>query len=192
MTIFTNPADAAPEAAAGYIRAVLDMLGDRDPMAVLAATADELRGLSVDVSPAALRRPEAPGRWSVGEVLAHLADSELVWAFRLRMVLGQERPALAGYDQDAWAGRFAYSELEPRASIDRFSFVRDWNLALLGAMPDEDFDRTGMHAERGDESVRHMTQLYAGHDLVHLAQIRRILASGAALDHDRPNPGNEA
>lgn len=176
MTIFTNPADAAPDAAAGYIRAVLDMLGDRDPRAVLAATVDELRALSRGVQPGALRQPEAPGRWSVVEVLAHLADSELVWAFRLRMVLGQERPSLAGYDQDAWADRFAYSDVEPQVSIDRLDVVRDWNLALLDAMPDDDLDRVGIHAERGVESVRHMMRLYAGHDLVHLAQIRRILS----------------
>ena len=177
MTIFTNPADAAPDAAAGYIAAVLDVLGSRDPRTVLAATAGELRTLSRDVAPADLCRPEAPGRWSVGEVLAHLADSELVWAFRLRMVLGQERPSLAGYDQDAWAGRFSYSKVDPQDSVDRFDFVRTWNLALLDAIPDEDLDRVGVHAERGDESVRHMIRLYAGHDLVHLAQIRRILAS---------------
>lgn len=184
MTIFTNPADAAPGAAAAYIEAVLGKLGDRDPLAVLAATPDELRRLVRDTPGADLRRPEAPGRWSVGEVLAHLADSELVWAFRLRMVLGQERPSLSGYDQDAWAQRLGYEDVEPFTALDRFGSVRDWNRVLLEALPDEDLDRVGIHAERGEESVRHMIRLYAGHDLVHLAQIRRILAGF-------PEPGTE-
>lgn len=177
MTIFTNPADAAPEAAADYIEAVLGKLGDRDPGEILTGTPDELGRLVGEAPAATLRTPEAPGRWSVGEVLAHLADSELVWAFRLRMALGQERPALAGYDQDAWGRRLAYADIEPSASVDRFAFVRRWNLALLDRLPDEALDRVGVHAERGEESVRHMVRLYAGHDLVHLSQIRRILST---------------
>lgn len=180
MTIFTNPADAAPETAHAYIEAVLGKLGKRDPREVLAGTPGELGRLVREVPPAVLRRPEAPGRWSVGEVLAHLADSELVWAFRLRMVLGQKRPPLAGYDQDAWAGRLSYAEVDPSASLERFDFARSWNLALLDRLPDEALDRVGVHAERGEESVRHMIRLYAGHDLVHVAQIQRILSAHQA------------
>lgn len=180
MTIFTNPADAAPGAATAYIEAVLDQLGDRDPRGVLAGTPDELDRLVRDVPPAVLRRPEARGRWSVGAVLAHLADSELVWAFRLRMVLGQERPSLAGYDQDGWAANLSYADVDPSAAIDRFEVARQWNLALLDGLPDEALDRVGVHAERGEESVRHMIRLYAGHDLVHVAQIRRILSAHEA------------
>lgn len=184
MTIFTNPADAAPEAATAYTEAVLGKLGNLDPLAVLVATPDELRRLVRDAQSADLRRPEAPGRWSVGEVLAHLADSELVWAFRLRMVLGQDRPSLAGYDQDSWARRLGYKNVEPFTALDRFGSVRGWNLALLNGLPDEDLDRVGVHGERGEESMRHMIRLYAGHDLVHLAQMRRILAGF-------PEPGSE-
>lgn len=180
MTIFTNPADAAPDAAAAYIEAVLGTLGSRNPIEVLAGTPDELGRLVGDTPSAVLREPEAPGRWSVGETLAHLADSELVWAFRLRMVLGQERPALAGYDQDAWAASLSYGDVAPSTSLERFSFARRWNLTLLDRLPDQALDRVGVHAERGDESVRHMINLYAGHDLVHVAQIRRILAAHRA------------
>lgn len=182
MTIYTNPADAAPGAATAYIEAVLGKLGERDPREVLAATPDELGGVVRGVPAAVLRMPEAPGRWSVGEVLAHLADSELVWAFRLRMVLGQERPSLTGYDQDAWAKRLSYADLDPSTSLERFDLARDWNLALLDRLPDEALDRVGVHAERGEESVRHMIRLYAGHDLVHVAQVRRILSAHRAED----------
>ncbi len=177
MTTFTNPAGAAPEAATAYIEAILGKLGDRDPREVLAATPERLGHLVRDLPPAVLHRPEAAGRWSVGQVLAHLADSELVWAFRLRMVLGQERPSLAGYDQDAWAERFSYADVDPSTSLDRFDVARGWNLTLLDRLPDAALDRVGVHAERGEESVRHMIRLYAGHDLVHVAQVRRILSA---------------
>ena len=178
-TVFTNPATGAADAAAAYIRAVLDTLGTRDPLAVLGGTPAGLRSAVSEVHAEALRVPEARGRWSVGEVFAHLADSELVWAFRLRMILGQDRPTLGGYDQDAWARRMQYAKLPPAESLDRFDRARTWNLQLLRRLPDEDLDRVGVHAERGEESVRHMVRLYAGHDLVHAAQVERILATVA-------------
>ena len=175
MTIFTNPADAAGDAADAYIEATLGVLGDRDPREVLAGTPGALAEMVRGVPEDRLHAPEAPGRWSVGEVLAHLADSELVWAVRTRFVLGQPRPTLTGYDQDAWAERLQYRELASTESLERFRTLRGWNLELLEGLTDADLDRVGVHVERGEESLRHMVRLYAGHDLVHRAQIRRIL-----------------
>lgn len=176
MSVFTNPADGAPAAAAAYIEAVLGMLGDREARPVLAAAPAEFRDLVAGVDDGQLRRPESPGRWSVGQVLAHMVDSDLVWAWRLRMILAHHRPSLGGYDQDVWAHRLHYEDTDPRASLERFAQVREINLDLLDRTPEADFDRVGVHAERGEESVRHLMRLYAGHDLVHLAQVRRILA----------------
>ena len=186
MTIFTNPADAAGDAAEAYVEATLDMLGARDPLQVLAETPDALAEVVRGVPEDRLRAPEAPGRWSVGEVLAHLADSELVWAVRARFVLGQPRPTLTGYDQDAWAERLDYREASPAESLGRFRSLRGWNLELLEGLSDAELDRVGVHVERGEESLRHMVRLYAGHDLVHRAQIRRILGVGVdGADGDR-------
>src|SRR6188508_1973651 len=79
MSVFTNPAGGAIEHAHAYVAAILELLGDKDPIAVLRATAPAL-GRVVDTTPHhVLVRPEAPGKWSMGEVLAHLADSDLVW-----------------------------------------------------------------------------------------------------------------
>ena len=180
MSVFTNSVDAAPDAASAYIEATLSLLEGRDPVDVLGSTPDEFATLIGDVPPALLRRPEAPGRWSVGEVLAHLADSDLMWGVRLRMVLGHDRPTLLGYDQDAWARAADYASIEPRTSLVRFATVRSWNLALLDGLDDTARRRVGVHAERGEESVTHMIRLYAGHDLVHLAQARRVLAAAEA------------
>lgn len=177
MSVFTNPADAAAGAAHVYIDAVLGMLEDREPRPVLVAAPDQFANLVSDVSDDRLRRPEGSGRWSVAQVLAHMADSELVWAYRLRMVLGGNRPTLGGYDQDAWAKQLRYEEADPHDSVRQFAQTRRANLALLDRMDEAGLDRVGVHEERGEESVRHMIRLYAGHDLVHLAQVRRILSA---------------
>ncbi len=175
MSVFTNPARGAKAAADAYIRATLDLLGDRDPLVVLRETAARLRSRCKGVGDNALRRPEAAGKWSVLEVIQHLADSELVWAFRLRLVLAQDRPELTGYDQDAWCDALRYREVPPTLSLRQFDALRAANLWLLEDLGEHQLARAGVHRERGEERVEHMIRLYAGHDLVHMRQVERIL-----------------
>ena len=94
MSVFTNPAGGALEHARAYIEAILDLLGDQDPLAVLRETSNQLNRIVESTPRHVLARPEAPGKWSMGEVLAHLADSDLVWGWRLRLILAQDRPPL--------------------------------------------------------------------------------------------------
>lgn len=174
MSVFTNPASRSSEEADAYVRAVLDLLGERDPLEVLESTPAGLRQGIVGMSEAALSALEAPGKWSVRHVLRHLADSEIVWGYRLRLVLAQERPALTGYDQDAWASRLGYEEAEVAEALEEFAVLRRGHLRLLNGASGRDLQRVGVHAERGEETVEHMVRLYAGHDLLHLRQIERI------------------
>jgi uncharacterized damage-inducible protein DinB len=176
MSVFTNPASRSAEQAAAYSAAVLDLLGDRDPIHVLERTPAALAAAITGLSDAQLREPEAPGKWSHTHVLRHLADSELVWGYRLRMVLAHDRPRLTGYDQDLWAERLRYGDDDARPAIDDFAALRRANLRLLGRLSPADLERVGVHAERGEESVEHMIRLYAGHDLLHLRQLERIRA----------------
>src|SRR5205085_3765910 len=102
---FNNPAGRAPDQANAYVRSILELLGDRDPLAVMSQLAQELKK-SIGRLPAdELRRPEAPGKWSMHDVVAHLADTEVVFGWRLRMVIAQDRPTITGFDQDAWSAR---------------------------------------------------------------------------------------
>ena len=90
------------------------------------------------------------------------------------MVLAQDRPAITGYDQDAWATRLRYTDAEIEQALGDFDQLRASNLRLLTRMPEADRARVGVHAERGEESVAHMMRLYAGHDVLHIRQIERI------------------
>jgi hypothetical protein len=174
MSVFTNPATGAPEHARAYVAAILDLLGDRDPLDVLKATPDALDRIMASTPAGMLRTPEMPGKWSMGQVLAHLADSDLVWGWRLRLIVAQDRPPLTGYDQDAWADRLGYAEADPGKSVGRFRVLREDNLWVINRCSPTDLERVGIHVERGEESLAHHLRLYAGHDLLHLNQLARI------------------
>ena len=177
MSDLSNPKAGAADATARYVAAVLEVLGDRDPLTVLRGTAARLRKTAEGVPPAVLRRPERHGQWCGIEVIQHLADSELVWAWRMRLVVAEDSPPLTGYDQDAWARRLRYRDADPADAIEQFEMLRRMNLSLLDGLAPDTMDRVGMHSERGAESLAHMLRLYAGHDLVHLRQLDRVLAA---------------
>jgi hypothetical protein len=100
----------------------------------------------------------------------------LVFGWRIRLVLAQDRPPVTGYDQDRWAARLHYSEGDPVEAIERFGVLRRANLRLLERASEADLQRVGVHAERGEETLEHLINLYAGHDLLHLRQLERIAA----------------
>jgi uncharacterized damage-inducible protein DinB len=174
VSVYTNPASSTAEETSAYVAALLELLGDRDPTEVLNGTVASISARIGGLSRAELKRPERPGKWSIGHVLQHLADSELVWGWRLRMVLAHERPVISGYDQDLWADRLGYEQADPQESLQAFAVLRNANLRLLRRATAADLKRAGIHEERGEESLEHMLRLYAGHDLLHLNQIDRI------------------
>jgi hypothetical protein len=174
---FSNPAGHAAAGASTYVRALLDLLGPRDPLDVLGEMVPWLTTRLRGVAEPVLRRPEGPGKWSVVDVIQHLADSDLVAGFRVRMVLSEERPLLQGYDQDRWASEFRYREVPLALALDQLRGLRAANLHLWKQLSPQQLERVGLHAERGPESVGHILRLMGGHDLVHRRQIDRILVS---------------
>src|SRR5262249_36093192 len=155
MSVFTNPANGAAEHAAAYVRAVLDLVGDREPIAILRETASALPRAIDGLSSEELRRPEQPGKWSIAQVLQHLADSDVVWAWRMRLILAQDRPQLTGYDQDLWAARLHDEREDPTDALELFTVLRRSNLRLLERASPADLKRVGVHIERGEESLDH-------------------------------------
>ncbi len=158
----------------GYQRELLALLGGRDPVAVLAATLPAVREQTGGLSGELLGRRPAPGEWSVEELLGHLWDSEIALSFRSRMILAQDTPPLAGYDQDAWAtlAKPPFGEL-----LDAFTALRTANLALIKGTPEDRWDRSGVHAERGPTSFRLLLETQAGHDSAHLRQLEQTIAA---------------
>ena len=177
MSVFSNRAQDPPVERAAYADAILALLGERDPLAVLRETPAGLASTIAALSPTQVRTPESPGKWSIGQVLQHLADSDLVWGWRLRLILSHDRPQITGYDQDLWAERLHYADSDPGQALELFGVLRAANLRLLERATPQDMARVGVHSERGEESIGSLCRLYAGHDLLHLNQIARIKAS---------------
>lgn len=175
MSALANPAGSPAGAqAAAYTAAILEALGKRDPLEVLRETPKLLANIALDVPEDLVGVPESSGKWSIVEVVQHLADSELVGGNRFRMVLAQDRPAIAAYDQDLWSERLSYSDSNIDDALEEFTSLRRSNVRLFIRASERDRARVGLHSERGEESLGHMMKLYAGHDIVHLRQIDRI------------------
>jgi len=122
------------------------------------------------------RRPE-PSKWSIAEIVAHLADTELVGGWRLRQILSNNGVSIQAFDQDAWAATFDYAHRDPKQSLETFRLRRENNLALLKSVPKPLLDNHGMHQERGKETAAHIVRMFAGRDLNHLKQIKKIAES---------------
>lgn len=174
---FANPAATARDDAPAYTRNLLALLGDRDPLLEMELLVVHLRPLVLGLADEQLRRPERPGKWSIIEVVQHLADSEIVYGYRVRTILTRDRPELPGYDQDAWTSTLRYRDVALEDAMEQLDVLRRVNLRLLRSLTPAQMARSGMHAERGEESVRRVAQLLAGHDIVHLRQIGRIRES---------------
>lgn len=163
-------------APAGYLTRLADRLGDQDPLDVLARLLPELRALLVGVPAGELGRRESPGRWSARDVVEHLADHELVIGVRYRLILAEPGPAIGAFDPDAWVARLANGRGTLDETLEELALARRRNLRLLRVQPPEALMRAGLHAERGWETAARLLAIHAAHDLVHLDQVRRVLA----------------
>lgn len=167
------------ETARNYIHRMTGFVEGKQPMTVQASTAETLVRLIAGVPTAALRIRPAADKWSPAEIIAHLADAEIVTAFRLRWVLGAPGSPIAAYDQDTWATSGHYQTRDPGQFLEQFRSVRQANLALLESLTLEQWTQYGMHSERGQETIDQIVRMTAGHDLNHLQQIEQLLSERA-------------
>lgn len=169
-----NPATQAKENAAAYVSQVMECLGDNDPFTVLEEQDAWLASATSGIGESELRRREKPGKWSIIEVVQHLADSELVYGYRLRLVLAHPTPEIQATDQDLWAKELKYNDANLAEALEQHRDLRSTTLRLLRSLGAAQFERVGIHSERGPESVMKMMKMIAGHDILHRNQIKRI------------------
>lgn len=160
-----------------YTQRIVSHTSGQEPLKIQAATPKKLERLLGRATASKLRKRPAPGKWSIAEIVAHLADTEIVGAWRMRLILGAPGSPVTAFDQDSWVIALHYDKRDPRKAMEQFRVVRETNLALLKTLTPEQWKHFGLHSERGEESIEHIVRMFAGHDLNHIAQIERILAA---------------
>lgn len=164
------------ETAAQYTQRMLGYVEGEDPIKLQRSTAAKLKKLTKGLTPKQLKWKPEPGKWSIAEIFAHLADAEIVGSWRMRSIIGADGITLQPFDQDAWASVFQYSKRDAKQSLEVFRVLRENNLMMLKALPRDAWDRHGMHMERGKETIVHVVRMFAGHDTNHTLQIEGIVA----------------
>jgi hypothetical protein len=173
---FSNLAGDDGAAISEYVKALTGLTEGEEPLDVLGRIGGSVRGAIAGLTDAQLRTPEKPGKWSMRDVVRHLADAELVLAWRYRMILAHDRPPIAGYDQDLWVAKLERDDDTETIAGD-LEAVRSINLRLLKVQKPEAWERVGLHSERGEESLALLVRMAAGHDIVHTRQLLRIRAA---------------
>ena len=169
MTVTMETAEQYKSRLAGYVEG-------RDPIQMQQDAPLTIARLIEAVPDSALKTRPAPGKWSVTEILMHLADDELVSSWRYRQMLEHDVPELEGFDQDLWARWGDYTSWDPADALALFRLLRAANLKLFARLTPEQWQRRGVHRERGELTVRDLCSHMAAHDINHIEQIRRILA----------------
>jgi hypothetical protein len=160
-----------------YTKRITGHVVGQEPLKVQAATAKKLERLIKGVPAGKLRKRPAAEKWSVAEIVAHLADTEIAGGWRMRAILGAPGTPVEAFNQDSWVIACHYEKRDLRKALEQFRVVREANLALLKTLTREQWKHFGMHAERGEETIEHIARMFAGHDLNHIQQIERILAT---------------
>ena len=133
-----------------------------------AAVADALDGADDE----SLDRRGPSGEWSAREITHHLADSESMAYVRLRRLIAEDAPVIAGYDEPEWARRLHY-ERPIETSLEVLQAVRGASQQLLMTLKPDEWERRGTHSESGEYSVDDWLAIYAEHSHDHADQIRR-------------------
>lgn len=141
---------------------------------VLAETPRRLNSIAELLGTTGLDKPWAPGKWTGGQILCHLADCEIAFGFRYRQAISEPHHVVQTFDQDGWAKLYPLSAED---ALQAFTGLRRWNLDLLKKAGQEIFEKPVSHPERGEMIFRDLVQITAGHDLNHLQQLEKLVAN---------------
>jgi uncharacterized damage-inducible protein DinB len=160
-----------------YTQRIVSNAEGQDPVKIQSETNKKLGRLIEGVPAAKLRKRPAPEKWSVAEILAHLADVEIVIGWRMRSILGHPGTNVQAFDQDSWVASGHYEKRDPAKSLEVHRVLREANLALLESLTPDQWKQFGQHSERGQESIERIVLMVAGHDINHIQQIERLVTS---------------
>ena len=148
------------------------LLENRDVLIVLAETQETIPAIAQALGIEGLKRTYAPGKWTAAQVLAHLADSEIAFGFRVRQILAEPDLGIQTFDQDQCARH--YGSMDRMQAAHVFHALRAWNLALFRQLSPDELEKAATHPERGPEKALTVIRIMAGHTLHHLAQLEKI------------------
>jgi len=157
-----------------YTQRILNNLGTLDPIDALESTISRLEALARALEKKGLQNKPSPDKWTAAQILAHLAEAEIVWAYRIRKALSASGEAIEAYDQNEWVKNSGYLQTDPHLALSLFQMLRKANVSRLKSLTPEQLAHFGIHSERGKESIAQMARLMAGHDINHLQQIEMI------------------
>jgi len=160
-----------------YRQRMFGHIDKQDPLKLQAAAPGKLESLLKDVPTSKLVKRPSSGKWSIAEIVAHIADTELVGGFRIRFILGNPGTPIQGFDQDKWVTALHYDKRDVSKSFEQYRALREANLALLNTLTPEQWKQYGLHSERGEETVETIVRMFAGHDINHIQQVEQILAA---------------
>jgi uncharacterized damage-inducible protein DinB len=152
-------------------------IGDRTPLDVISETPRRLAQLVDTIGPQRLEIPRAPGKWSARDIVAHLADAEIAFAFRLKQTLAEDHHVIQPFDQDLWAK--SYPSCDAGLALAALSALRAWNIALIRSVKPADMSKPVTHPERGTMTFQTIVETMAGHDRNHLQQMETIAGQSA-------------
>jgi hypothetical protein len=152
----------------------LKYLDGRPLEAILSSTSHEIANQLQIIGPDRTNTPAAPGKWSAAEIICHLADCEVAFAFRLRQTLAEENHTIQPFDQEKWAA--SYSGISAKDAFAAFTALRRWNLLLISQSSSSVLSKTVTHPERGAMTFQTIVETMAGHDLNHLGQLKQLAA----------------
>ena len=177
-----------------YQSRIFSYVEGKDPLRILRATPAALARRISGVSRRTLMTPPAKGKWSVAQILAHLSELEMLWGYRVRMILERDGVELVGMDQNVWARNSRYDRIDPRRALDTFRAIRQANVDLFERLSQRALKRRGVHSQFGTLTISSIMSLTAGHDINHSRQIDAILGksrtrAGQARGHRRRGRG---
>jgi DinB superfamily len=153
-------------------------LGDREPLDVLSETQKRIPEIAHKLGPEGLKRSYAPGKWTAAQVLAHLADCEIAFGFRVRQIVAEPQLGIQTFDENQWA-RY-YDAMNGLEGAQAFQALRAWNLSLFRLLSKNDLEKAAIHPDRGPETAETVIRIVAGHTLNHLAQLEKIVGASEA------------